>query len=79
MTTSAMSGMFAPAKTPAAIVERLHQEIVRALNQADVKAKIFNSGEEVIGGSPESFSAAIKSEMARLGKVIKDAGLREQQ
>jgi tripartite-type tricarboxylate transporter receptor subunit TctC len=74
-----MSGMFAPAKTPAAIIERLHQEIARAISQPEVKAKIFSAGEEVVGGSPEDFAAAIKSEMARLGKVIKEAGLREKQ
>ncbi len=72
-----MNGMFVPAKTPAPIVARLNQEIVRALNNADVKARIFNAGEEVVGSSPEQFATAIKSEMARLGKVIKDAGLRE--
>ena len=74
-----MTGMFAPAKTPAAIIERLHQEIARALNQPDIRAKLFSSGEEIVGGSSETLAAAIKSEMARLGKVIKDAGLREQQ
>ena len=69
-------GMFAPAKTPEAVVRRLNQEIVRALNMADVKQKLFNSGAEVVGSSPEEFGTTIKSEMARLGKVIKDAGIR---
>jgi tripartite-type tricarboxylate transporter receptor subunit TctC len=70
-------GMFAPAKTPAAIIHLLNQEIVRALNRADVKELFLNSGAEVVGSSPEEFAATIKSDMARLGKVIKDAGIHE--
>jgi tripartite-type tricarboxylate transporter receptor subunit TctC len=70
-------GMFAPAKTPAEIINLLHQEIVRALNRADVKELFLNSGAEVVGSSPEEFAATIKSDMARLGKVIKDAGIHE--
>jgi tripartite-type tricarboxylate transporter receptor subunit TctC len=69
--------MFAPAKTPAEIINLLHQEIVRALNRADVKELFLNSGAEVVGSSPEEFAATIKSDMARLGKVIKDAGIHE--
>ena len=46
------------------------------LNRADVKEKFFNAGVETVGSSPEEFAATIKSEMARMGKVIKDAGIR---
>jgi tripartite-type tricarboxylate transporter receptor subunit TctC len=69
-------GIFAPAKTPAAIIKRLNQEIVRILNRAEVKEKFSNAGIEVVGSSPEELSAMIKSETARLGKVIKDVGIR---
>lgn len=69
-------GIFAPAKTPAVIINRLNQEIVRVLNTADVKEKLFNSGVEVVASSPEQFGAAVKSEIARLSKVIKDAGIK---
>ncbi len=71
-----MVGMFAPAKTPAAIIDRLNQETARVLNRADVKERFFNVGVEVVGGSPEHFAATIRSDMAGMGKVIKDAGLR---
>ena len=70
------SGVFAPAKTPEAIVKRLNQEIVRLLNQPDIKQKFFDSGVEIVGSSPEQLAAKIKSDIARLGKVIKDAGIR---
>jgi len=71
-------GMFAPAKTPETIINRLNQDIVRVLNGADVKEKFLNAGVEVVGSSPEQFAAAIKADMARMGKVIKDAGIREE-
>jgi tripartite-type tricarboxylate transporter receptor subunit TctC len=46
------------------------------LNTADVKEKLFNSGVEVVGSTPEEFGAAVKSEIARLSKVIKDAAIK---
>jgi len=69
---------FAPAKTSEAIVSRLNQEIGRFLSGADVKARLFNIGTEVAGSSPEQLSATMKSEMARMGKVIKDAGIHDE-
>jgi len=71
-----MTGMFVPAKTPQAIVNRLNQEMVRVLKQADVKEKLFNAGAEVVGSSPDELGAAVKADMARMSKVIKDAGIR---
>jgi tripartite-type tricarboxylate transporter receptor subunit TctC len=71
-----LDGLFAPAKTPAAIISRLHQELVRLLNQPEVKEKFFNTGSEVVGNSPEEFGAAVRGELTRLSKVIKDAGIR---
>ena len=71
-------GLFTPAKTPAAIVTRLNQELVRVLNGADLKEKLLVAGQEVVANSPEDAAAAIRAEMASLGKVIKDAGIRDQ-
>jgi tripartite-type tricarboxylate transporter receptor subunit TctC len=70
-------GMFAPAKTPVAIVNLLQQEISRGINKPEVKELFTNAGVEVIASTPDEFTAVIKSEMTRLGKVIKDAGIRE--
>ncbi len=69
-------GMFAPAKTPAAIIKRLNMETVRALNVPDIKEKFLRASNEVIGGTPEQLTATIKSETARVGKVVKEAGIR---
>ena len=72
----AILGMFAPARTPPPIIDQLHQEIARALNSADVKQRLFDSGSEAIAGSPAEMTAAMKSEMATTGKLIKDVGIR---
>jgi tripartite-type tricarboxylate transporter receptor subunit TctC len=69
-------GLFAPARTPAAIIARLNQDAARALNKAEVKEKLSSSGVEVAWSTPEEFSAMIKSEMTRLAKVLKDTGMR---
>jgi len=71
-----MFGVFAPAGTPAPIVNRLNQEMVRVLNKPDIKQKFFDSGTETVGNTPEEFSAIVKSDMAKMGKLIKDAGIR---
>ncbi len=73
--SDAIYGMFAPAKTPVAIINRLHQETVRYLNMPETKERFFNSGVETVGSSPQEFAAVIKSESVRLGKVIKSAGI----
>ena len=70
-------GMFAPGKTPPALVQQLYQEIARGLNKPEVRELFKNDGVEVIASTPEEFTAVIKSEMARLGKVIKEAGIHE--
>jgi tripartite-type tricarboxylate transporter receptor subunit TctC len=71
-----VQGVVAPAKTPAALINRLNQEIVHVLNRADVKARHFTAGVETVASSPEELSATIKSDRARWGKVIKDANIR---
>lgn len=68
--------LLAPAKTPAAIVGRLNQEIQRAVGQQEVKEKLGNLGLEVTPSSSEQLAQTIKSDMARMGKVFKVTGVR---
>jgi tripartite-type tricarboxylate transporter receptor subunit TctC len=68
--------MYAPAKTPAATINRLNQEVSRYVKTAEIRERFFNAGTETVGSTPEQLAATMKSEMARLGKVIKDAGIR---
>jgi tripartite-type tricarboxylate transporter receptor subunit TctC len=70
--------VFAPARTPEAVVKRLNVELARILNTAEAKERFFNTGVETVGGSPAHLAATVKSEMARLGKVIRAAGIREE-
>ncbi len=72
----AFFGIFAPAKTPEALIKRLNQEIVQIVNRPDVKEKFSNAGGEAIGSSPEELAAAVRTDMAKWGKVIKDGNIR---
>ncbi len=69
-------GLLAPARTPAAIVHKLHLETVKALALPDLRAKLADLGQEGIGNSPDEFAAAIKSEIPKWAKVIKEAGIK---
>ena len=69
-------GVVAPAKTPAAVVARLHQELVKALNRAETKQRLGELGIEVVANAPEEFAVAMKNDTARTAKLIKDAGIR---
>jgi len=69
-------GVLTVAGTPPDIVRRLNTEMVKILTSAEVKQRITNSGVDVVAGSPEQFSAFLKSEVARWAKVIQDAGIK---
>jgi tripartite-type tricarboxylate transporter receptor subunit TctC len=73
------AGLFAPARTPATIVRKLHLETVKALALPDLRAKLADLGQEGIGNSPDEFSAIIKSEIPKWVKVIKDSGIKADQ
>ena len=75
--SSSVAGLFAPAGTPEAIINRVNQEVVRVLNRTEIKKRLFNAGIEAIGSSPAELAGTIKSEMGTMEKVIKVAGLRE--
>ena len=67
-------GLWAPGKTPSALISRLNTEIVRVLNQPAAKARLL-TGAEIVGSSPDQFSQVIERERSRLGKVIREAGI----
>lgn len=70
-----LNGLFAPAKTPDATIRRLHQEALRFLEKPEVRERLLNVGQEPVGGPPEQLMDTIKLEMARVSKLIKDAGI----
>lgn len=74
--SEAIYGLWAPSKTPAAILARLHQESLRVLQSPEMKERFLASGVETVGSTPEQFAAVIRAETTRLAQVIKSAGLR---
>ncbi len=74
--SAVMIGMWAPARTNAAIIKFLHREIVRVLNRPDIKERFFEMGTEVVASSPEEYAAAIRNDTAKWKKVIAAAGIR---
>ena len=70
---TAWYGVLAAARTPKTIVNRLHDEIVRALALPDVKERLNNVGFELVGSTPDEFAAFIKSEIAKWTRVVRDA------
>lgn len=71
----AMIGYFAPAKTPAAVVDLLHRELAQALRQPDVEERLRLSGIEVSANTPAQFAELMKADIVRTAKLIRDAGI----
>jgi tripartite-type tricarboxylate transporter receptor subunit TctC len=70
------NGMFAPAKTPVAIIRVLQLETIKALALPELRVKLADLGLEGIGNSPDEFAATIKLEIPKWAKVIEDAGIK---
>ncbi len=70
-----ISGMLVPAGTPAAIVKKLHAEAVKAMMAPEVKSRIADQGFSIIVSSPQEFTEKIKRDVAKWGKVVKDANI----
>jgi tripartite-type tricarboxylate transporter receptor subunit TctC len=68
-------GIEAPTGTPRPIIDQLNAVIVKALRQPDVARRLALEGAEVVGSTPEEFGEHIKSEIARVGKVVRAAGI----
>ncbi len=69
------NGVMVPAGTPPAVVRRIHQALSKVLAAPAMKERIVGVGAEVVGSSPEEFTAFIKSEFSAWAKVIKETGI----
>jgi len=67
--------MFVPAATPKDIVSKLHSEIVKVLNTADMRDVIRKDGAEPVGSSPEELAAYFRREVEKYAKVIRAANV----
>jgi len=70
--------MLAPARTPSTVIKRLNRDISQTLNAPDVKERLLGVGVEAAASTPEALTKLMKSEMAVLGKVIRDANIRSE-
>ena len=67
-------GIFVPAGTPKPVVDRLHDEFVKALAASDVRERMIGLGAEPVGNRPEEFAAYVKAEAAKYAKLVKASG-----
>lgn len=69
-------GFFVPAKTPRPIVDKLHNETVRALGTDDVKARLAAIGTQPAGNGPDEFRAVVQAELQKWAKVAQESGIK---
>ena len=74
--TASMTGMFGPSKIPAAMVNQLSKDIAIVLQTPQARTRLLSIGAEPVGSTPEEFRQKINSEVERMGKVIKAAGIK---
>jgi tripartite-type tricarboxylate transporter receptor subunit TctC len=68
--------LFAPARTPSAIVFRVQQEVVRALQLGEVKQRLLEQGADPVGSRPEELDRIVKAELKRWAEVIRQARIK---
>jgi tripartite-type tricarboxylate transporter receptor subunit TctC len=74
--SEAIYAVWAPTRTPPAIINRLNQEIVKVLAAPQIRERFLGAGAEVVGSTPQGLAEEIKSETTRLERVFRDAGIR---
>jgi tripartite-type tricarboxylate transporter receptor subunit TctC len=76
MVVDSWVALLAPAKTPAAIIERLQRETAAALTQPDVRERLLGLGINPVGNSEEEFAAQWRADLAKYEVVVKAAGIK---
>ena len=71
-----IQGIFAPAKTPPALVARLQRDIAAALAEPEVRDKYMAAGTETVGSAPQELTKAMKLDVERYGKILKAGGIK---
>jgi tripartite-type tricarboxylate transporter receptor subunit TctC len=71
-------GLLAPANTPRDIVNRLHGETVKILQQPEIRQRFAGDGADPVGNTPDQFAAYIKTELTKWAKVARDAGIKQE-
>ena len=68
--------IFAPARTPPAIIDKLNREIVRIVHEPDVRERFVQMGVDPLGTTPAQLGAHVRSEIARWTRVVRERGIR---
>ncbi len=71
-----LQGILAPAGTPKAVIQRLHDEIAKILAQPDTRDKVVGLGFDIVASTPEQFAAQIRNEVAKWSRVVKEANIK---
>ena len=69
-------GVLLPVGTPKAIAAKFHDDLVKVMQQAEIREKFASLGVDAVSGSPEQLDAYIKTEKAKYEKLIKEAGIK---
>jgi tripartite-type tricarboxylate transporter receptor subunit TctC len=69
--------LFAPAKTPPAVVTALNREAVRIANLPDINEKLVATGHRVVAGSPQQLAEKVKREIEKTRKIMRDSGMQQ--
>jgi tripartite-type tricarboxylate transporter receptor subunit TctC len=69
-------GLFAPAGTSRAVVNRLNQAVNTATARPEMKERLLSQGAEPLGGTPEDLASYLRRELAKYGKIIREAGIK---
>ena len=73
---SSWFGLFAPANTPAPVIERLYRETAKALQSPDVRERFAREGAEPVGSSPADFTGYVRAEYAKYTRIVRDSGIK---
>ena len=71
-----LQGLLAPGGAPAAVIQRLHADVVKILAQPDTRERISALGFDIIASNPREFAAQIKTEVVKSTKVVEEAGIK---
>jgi tripartite-type tricarboxylate transporter receptor subunit TctC len=75
---SSWTGMFAPARTPAAVQARLHEEVQRAVTTPAVRDRLVGLGVIPVGNAPSEFSRFVAAQVKLIAEIVQTAGIAPQ-
>src|ERR1700704_6029498 len=73
---SEWNALIAPAGTPPAVLQRLHDEVAKIMRMEDIKAKFADLGADAIGSTPQELASFLRAEMAKWAEVVKAANIK---